>query len=116
MDFPKRGAVYLVSLDPTIGAEIKKTRPAVIIQNDVGNEFSQVTIIAPITSGEDAIYPVEVEVKAGEGGLKNDSLVELSQIRAVDKKRLVRYLGRLRPETMERVDRAIEISLGLTSS
>ena len=113
MDHPKRGSVCLVRLDPTIGSEIKKTRPAVIIQNDVGNQYSPVTIVAPITSGPRATYPVEVEVKAPEGGLGNNSLILLSQIRAIDKDRLVDYLGSLDSDTMRRVDRAISISLGL---
>jgi len=113
MQFPKRGSVYLVNLDPTIGSEIKKTRPAVIIQNDVGNQYSPVTIIAPITSGESSQYPVEVEIKAPEGGLKNDSLVLLNQIRAVDKRRLVHYLGKLNPHTIKKIDQALLISLGL---
>ena len=113
MSYPKRGSVYLVNLDPTIGSEIKKTRPAVIIQNDVGNQYSPITIIAPITSGEKAVYPIEVEVKKAEGGLDNDSLILLNQIRAIDKRRLVKYLGKVKPETMQRVDQALLISLGL---
>ena len=113
MAYPKRGSVYLVNLDPTIGSEIKKTRPAVIIQNDVGNQYSSVTIIAPITSGKSATYPIDVEVKTPEGGMKNDSLVKLNQIRAVDKHRLTKHLGHLTQDTMNRVDQAIRISLGL---
>ena len=113
MNYPKRGSVYLVNLDPTIGSEIKKTRPAVIIQNDVGNQYSPTTIIAPITSGEKETYPVQVLVTAPEGGLSNNSLVLLNQIRAVDKGRLVKYLGNLDPETMRKVDRALTISVGL---
>lgn len=113
--FPKRGEIYLVNLDPTIGSEIKKTRPAVIIQNDVGNQYSPTTIIAPVTSGGKAIYPVEVEVKAPEGGLNNDSLILLNQIRAIDKRRLVKQLGNLNQDTMSRVDQAALISLDLLS-
>ena len=113
MAYPKRGSVYLVNLDPTIGSEIKKTRPALIIQNDVGNQYSQVTIVAPITTGEGAEYAVEVEVKTPEGGLLHNSLILLNQIRAIDKRRLVKYLGKLNAETMQRVDQAISISLGL---
>ena len=113
MAYPKRGSVYLVNLDPTIGSEIKKTRPAVIIQNDVGNQYSPTTIIAPITSGEEAMYPIEVEVKKPEGGLKNNSIILLNQVRTVDKQRLVKRLGVLRPETLQKVDRAIALSMGL---
>ena len=103
----------MVSLDPTIGAEIKKTRPAVIIQNDVGNQYSSTTIIAPITSGNESSYPIEILVRPPEGGLKNKSLIKLDQIRAVDKRRLVKYLGKIKHQTMKKVDRAIAISLGL---
>ena len=113
MTYPRRGEVYLVNLDPTVGSEIKKTRPAVIIQNDLGNQYSPVTIVAPITSGEKSLYPIEVEAKAPEGGLANDSLVLLNQIRAIDKQRLVKRLGKLKVGTMARVDLAIKISLGL---
>jgi mRNA interferase MazF len=111
---PKRGDVYLVRFDPTEGAEISKTRPAVIIQNDVGNRFSDLTIAAPITSKYDAeLYPTEVLVKAPEGGLKTDSVVLLNQIRAIDKLRLVRRLGALHSSTMLLVNEALAVSVGL---
>lgn len=111
---PKRGDVYLVRFDPTEGAEISKTRPAVIIQNDVGNRFSDLTIAAPITSKYDAeLYPTEVLIKAPEGGLKTDSVVLLNQIRAVDKLRLVRRLGALHSSTMLLVNEALAVSVGL---
>lgn len=113
LQFPRRGAVYLVNLDPTVGTEIKKTRPAVILQNDFGNEHSTLTIVAPLTSTTTNMSPVRVFVKAAEGGLKNDSCILLNQIRAVDKRRLVRYMGTLKPQTMRRVDQAIKISMGL---
>ena len=111
---PRRGEVYLVSLDPTVGAEIKKTRPAVVVQNDPANRRSPLTIVAAITSQfEEPLYPTEVLVRASEGGLTVDSVVLLNQIRSVDKGRLVRRLGVLKPETMKEVDRALLLSLGL---
>lgn len=111
---PKRGDVFLVRFDPTEGVEIAKTRSAVIIQNDVGNRFSDLTIAAPITSKYDAeLYPTEVLVKAPEGGLKNDSVVLLNQIRAIDKHRLGRRLGSLHPSTMTLVNEALAVSVGL---
>jgi len=113
-DSPKRGEVYLVNFDPTLGAEIQKTRPAVIIQNDVANRHSAITIVAAVTSQfEEPLYPVEVLVRAGEAGLASNSVVLLNQIRSIDKRRLSRRLGRVRPETMVAVDRAICISMGL---
>lgn len=111
---PKRGDVYVVRLDPIEGVEIAKTRPAVVIQNDVGNRFSDLTIVAPITSKYDVeLYPTEVLVKAPEGGLNTDSVVLLNQIRAVDKRRLGRRLGALHPSTMALVNEALAVSIGL---
>lgn len=111
---PKRGEVYLVNFDPTIGSEIKKTRPAVIIQNNISNKHSTVTIVAAITSSDGSTpYPNEVFVKSGEGGLDKDSFVLLNQVRTVDGVRLIKKLGVLKAQTIGSVDRAIEISLGL---
>ncbi|MEK7099153.1 MAG: type II toxin-antitoxin system PemK/MazF family toxin [Patescibacteria group bacterium] len=111
---PKRGEVYLVSFDPTVGAEVKKTRPALILQNDIGNRYSPITIVAAITSrAEEDLYPTDVLVKSPAGGLRVDSLVLLDQIRSIDKQRLIQRLGVLNEDSMDSVDRAIEISLGL---
>jgi mRNA interferase MazF len=111
---PRRGEVWLVSFDPTIGAEIKKTRPALVLQNDIANRYSPVTIVAAITSQfEKRIYPTEVLIKASEAGLTADSVALLNQIRSIDRRRLVRRLGAVRPATMTNVERALMISLGL---
>jgi mRNA interferase MazF len=113
--FPRRGDVYLVRFDPTLGAEIQKTRPALIIQNDISNRHSAITIVAAITSqDDDRLYPTEILISAGEGGLHADSVALLNQIRSIDKQRLVRRLGRVAPATLNAIDRAISISLGLT--
>ena len=110
----KRGDVWLVSLDPTVGHEIKKSRPAVIIQNDIGNRYSPITIIAPLTSQRlEEVYPIEVLIAKKGSGLAKDSKVLLNQIRAIDKRRLVRKLGKLDAETLVNVDDALMISLGL---
>jgi mRNA interferase MazF len=111
---PKRGDVYLVSFDPTVGAEIKKTRPALVLQNDVGNRWSPITIVAAITSQfDEKLYPTEVLIRPPEAGLTQTSVVLLDQIRSVDKVRLVKRLGSVKPQTMVAVDRALQISLGL---
>jgi mRNA interferase MazF len=111
---PRRGEVYLVNFDPTLGAEIRKTRPALIVQNDIVNRHSAITIVAAITSQFDQpLYPTEVLISPPEGGLRADSVALLNQIRSIDKQRLVRRLGTLKPETMDRVDHAILISMGL---
>jgi mRNA interferase MazF len=106
--------VYFVAFDPTLGAEIRKTRPALILQNDIANRSSPITIVAAITSKFDQeLYPTEVLVRTPEGGLDADSVVLLNQIRSVDRRRLVRRIGRLTPETMRLLDRALLLSLGL---
>jgi mRNA interferase MazF len=106
--------VYLVNFDPTIGAEIRKTRPALVVQNDIANRWSPITIVAAITSRfEEPTYPTEVVVRAPEGGLEVDGVVLLNQIRSIDKRRLVRRMGVLKPERMRQVEQAMLISLGM---
>ncbi len=111
---PKRGEIWFVSFDPSLGAEIQKTRPALILQNDTANRYSPITIVAAITSQfDEELYPTEVLIRAAEGGLQSNSVVLLNQIRSIDKQRLVRRLGTVTRATMARVDCAIQISLGL---
>jgi mRNA interferase MazF len=110
----RRGDIYLVDFDPTIGAEIRKTRPALVLQNDIANRHSPITIVAAVSSQfEEPLYPTEVLVTAPEGGLTVDSVVLLNQIRSIDGRRRVRRLGSVRRSTMAAVDRALQISLGL---
>lgn len=117
MNHPRRGEVYLVNFDPVIGSEIRKTRPALILQNDIANRHSPLTIVSAITSQyEEPLYPTEVFLKAQEGGMKKDSVILLNQIRSVDRRRLVRRLGVVSSETMRRVDRALQISVGLVAT
>ena len=111
----QRGDIFLVSFDPTVGHEMKKTRPAVVIQNDVGNRYSPLTIVAAITSKVSAVpYPVEVVLEPSKAnGLEVKSAVRLDQIRTVDHLRLVKRLGTVEGSAMAKVDEAIKISLGL---
>lgn len=111
---PRRGEIYLVNFDPTIGAEIRKTRPALVLQNNIANRYSPITIVAAISSKfGDTLYPTEVLISPPEGGLNADSVALLNQIRSIDQQRLTKRLGAVRPATLEKVDRAIQISLGL---
>lgn len=112
--WPRRGEVYLVGLDPTVGAEIQKTRPALIIQNDIANRYSPIIIVAAITSHfKEPLYPTEVPISRPEGGLKVDSVVLMNQVRSIDKRRLMRRLGKVKASTLSAVDDAITLSLGL---
>src|SRR5713226_2638585 len=92
---PKRGEIYLTALDPTLGREIQKTRPALIIQNDVSNRLTEITIVAPITSTvRFPLSPVHVLLAADRTtGLSVTSVALFNQIRAVDRMRLIRKLG-----------------------
>jgi mRNA interferase MazF len=115
MTFPRRGEIYLVEFDPARGHEVQKTRPAVIIQNDIGNRHSPVTIVAAVTSKlSPTPYPVEVVIAPGKGnGLTLPSAIQLGQIRSMDRERLVKRIGALDSPTMRKVDEALKISLGL---
>lgn len=109
----RRNDIFSVDFEPVRGSEQGKVRPALVIQNDIGNEFSPTIIVAPITSGEKARFRVNVAVKAPEGGLTNNSIILLNQIRTIDRSRIGRFWGRISPETAAKVDEAIKISLGL---
>lgn len=115
--FPRRGEVYLVNFDPTIGAEIKKIRPALVIQNDIGNQYSSTIVVAAITGNghkkKVKQVPVSVLIADGEGGLTKDSLVLLGQIRTIDKRRLGKRLGAISAKTMNLVDKELRVSLEL---
>ncbi|MFC7187612.1 type II toxin-antitoxin system PemK/MazF family toxin [Halorubrum yunnanense] len=109
----RRGDVVIVRLDPAEGHEIKKTRPAVVIQNDIGNRNSSTTIVAPIT-GTYREYPFEVFVEADGSPLGKDSSIRLDQIRTVSVPERIRSVaGSLHGPTMAEVDEALQLSLGL---
>lgn len=108
--------MYLINLGPIIGKEIGKAKPAVIIQNDIGNNFSPVTIIAPISSVKEITKPLPIMIflEKGEGGLKEESYVDCGQIRAIDKnQRLITKFGILNKFKMSEIDKALIISLAL---
>lgn len=106
---PRRGDVYWVNLDPVIGSEIRKTRPAVIVSNDSCNRHGTRVVVLPITSNVGSLYPGEamVEVKGKAGRALGD------QIRSIDKSRLKARAGRLTVDEMSRVDEALAITLDL---
>ncbi len=107
-----RGDVYLVDLEPTKGSEQGKIRPCLIIQNDVGNKHSPVTIIATITSKAEE-FPFIVKLKQGEANLPKESYIQLNQIRTISKQRIISKIGFLKKENLDKVDEAIKVSLGL---
>ncbi len=93
----KRGCVYLVSLDPTTGSEIRKTRPCVVVSPDELNAHMRTCIVAPMTTASRS-YPFRISCQfQGKSGF-----VVLDQIRTVDRRRLVKHLGRLSPRALEK--------------
>jgi mRNA interferase MazF len=111
-----RGDVYLVNLDVIAGEEIKKSLPAVVIQNNIGNKYSPVTLISPISNAKEISNPLPIMVflKEGEAGITEDGYIDIGQIRTIDKnERLIKKLGSLRKEKIEEINKAIQISLAI---
>ena len=113
VEHPRRGDVYWTDLEPTRGSEQGGRRPALIVQNDVGNRFAPLTIVVPLTrSTPKKNYPFMVQVP-GTGGT-DASWVHCGHVRTIDKSRLVEgVLAQLDQATMHRVDDALRASLGL---
>ncbi|MFP3917539.1 type II toxin-antitoxin system PemK/MazF family toxin [Lysinibacillus telephonicus] len=110
----KRGDVFFADLSPVVGSEQGGTRPVLIIQNDIGNRFSPTVIIAAITAQiQKAKLPTHVEIDAKKYGFERNSVILLEQLRTIDKSRLTDRITQLDEELMEKVDVALEISLGL---
>lgn len=110
----KRGEIYFAQLNPVVGSEQGGIRPVLVVQNDIGNQYSPTTIILAITSQiNKAKLPTHVEIKADIYGLERDSVILCEQIRTIDKARIKQRISSLDEETMTKVDQALIISLGL---
>ncbi len=103
----------MVNFSSGRGSEQEGTRPALVIQNDVGNRYAATTIVAAVTSTI-KIYPVTVPLRKGEGGLRRSSMVNLAQVLTIDRARRQRRLGMLSAERIALVNAAIQVSLGVT--
>jgi len=111
-DFPRRGEVWLVNWNPARGSEQAGRRPALVIQNDIGNDKAATTIVAAISSTV-RDYPMNVRIRPPEGGLERPSIIKTSQILTISKERLEKRIGSLSQESMDEVDTAIKLSLSL---
>lgn len=107
----KRGEIYYANLDPVVGSEQAGERPVLVIQNDIGNQYSQTVIIAAITSRPKNMQPTHVPLKTNK--LPRNSTVLLEQIRTIDKQRLTNFIGILNPRKMCDVDKALRVSLNM---
>lgn len=110
----KRGKIFLANLDPTIGGEIRKTRPVIVISNDFNNEFNYTITIIPLTSKAKIIYPFEVFLSKGTGNLTKDSKARADHIRTIDKSRLIKEIGEISKSELENIEEAIKIHLKLS--
>jgi len=109
----RRGDLILVNLDPTLGAEINKTRPAIVVSNDLANQFSSLVTILPITSQKlEKIYPFEVLLE-NKKSLPKISKVKADQIRTLDKKKVIKKMGELLPNELSKLDVALRLHLNL---
>ncbi|MCR4393966.1 MAG: type II toxin-antitoxin system PemK/MazF family toxin [Dehalococcoidales bacterium] len=112
--FPRYGDIYEVNLDSVAGSETGKRRPALIVSNDINNEFSQTVTLLLITSQPaKKLYPFEVFVPRGIAGLTADSWIKVNQVRTVDKCRLVSFMGSLPSEYLPQVEKALRIHLNM---
>lgn len=110
----KRGEIYFAVLDPTIGSEVRKRRPVLIVSNDGNNRANDTITVLPITSNVARIYPFEVKLLRNESGLAKDSKVLAQQIRTISKRRLAdKPAGALRFDIMGEVERAMRLHLAL---
>ena len=110
----KRGDIYYADLSPVVGSEQGGVRPVLIVQNDVSNKYSPTVIAAAITSQQEKTrLPTHISVNACDCGLSKDSVVLLEQVRTLDKQRLKERMGNLSPNDMNKINRALNVSLGL---
>ena len=108
-DFPKRGEVWWVNFDPSVGTEAAKTRPALIVSNDISNEFLERVQVVPLTSNVTKIYPSETIITLR--GKKNKAAAD--QITTVSTLRIHKKIGRITPEELADVEFATKLQLGL---
>jgi mRNA interferase MazF len=114
----QRGEVRMVDLDPVRGTEANKRRPAIIVSNEAANSAAArlgrgVLTVVPITSSVDRVYPFQVLLPAGAGGLPRDSKAQSEQVRSLDAERIGEQLGQLSDQLMTSLDDALRLHLAL---
>lgn len=109
----RRGEIYIANLDPVVGSEQGGERPVLVIQNNAGNTHSPTVIVLAITSRyqKKKFMPTHIPIESSDLSMRSIALTE--QVRTVDKSRLIHYVGRASKESMEAVDEALKVSMGV---
>lgn len=109
----KKGDIVLINFDPSIGNEIKKTRPAVVIQNNIANKYSPLVTVVPCTSRiyKDRVFE-HLLIKDSVNKLDFDSVVFVNQIMTFDKRRLIKVIGQVSSKDLECIHKKVLIHLG----
>lgn len=108
----RRGEIYFANLDPTVGSEIRKKRPVIIVSNDANNKVASTVTIVPLTSNIKKVYPFEVILQMQDSGLSKHSKAQCHQIRTISKIRIDKKVGVVSREIMLKIDAAIKIHSG----
>ncbi|CAN5230851.1 type II toxin-antitoxin system toxin endoribonuclease MazF9 [soil metagenome] len=114
----ERGDIVLVELDPSVGSEQSKTRPAIVVSsnaanNSVARRGRGVITIVPLTSNVASVYVFQVLLLAEESGLQRNSKAQAEQVRSIATERIVRTIGRVSPQRMSQLDDALRLHLSL---
>ena len=110
----KRGEIWFANLSPTQGSETAKRRPVLIVSNDANNRGASTVTILPITSNVTRVYPFEVALAKGAGGLSKASKAQAQQVRTISRERIVgKRIGALPPNDMAKVEAALRLHLSL---
>jgi mRNA interferase MazF len=109
----RRGDILIVSLDPAVGSEAAKVRPAVVVSNDAANRAAAVLTVVPITSRLSPMFDFQVRLPAAETGLPRDGRAQCEQLRSISVERVARHAGRLTAERLAEIDEALRLHLDL---
>ncbi|BCL35785.1 type II toxin-antitoxin system PemK/MazF family toxin [Nostoc sp. MS1] len=111
----KRGDIYYADLSPTLGSEMGKRRPVLVVSNNISNRVATTVTILPLTSNVNRVYPFEVLLNPEVSGLTKPSKVQAQQVRTISKERIMgEVVGSLDEEMMVLIDAALMLHLGLT--